>query len=131
MRDISPILWICGGPGCGKSVLASFISEELFNSGRNVTVAYFFFDDKDDRLNDAKAALRNLLSQLLEQDPDGVYKHFLQELEFATHRENTSWSFEMLWRVFERIIQDEELRPISIVIDALGISSRKLQHPSG
>ena len=131
MRDVSPILWIYGGPGCGKSVLASFISEELFSSGGNVPVVYFFFDDKDDRLNDAKAALRNLLAQLLEQDPDAVFKHFLEELEFATHRANTSWSFGMLWRVFERIIKDEELRPIRIVIDALGISSRQLQYPSG
>jgi hypothetical protein len=30
------------------------------------------------------------------------------------------WTIEMLWRVFKRIINDKKLKPLVVIIDALG-----------
>ncbi|KAF8249183.1 hypothetical protein K440DRAFT_660436 [Wilcoxina mikolae CBS 423.85] len=106
-KEGQAILWISGDPGCGKSVLSSFLTKELTTRGKTnqLVMAYFFCDDKDERLRTAHAILVNLLTQLLNQVPDFIV-HFLAEHEYTTNKENTSWSPGMLWRVFERIIND-------------------------
>jgi hypothetical protein len=48
-------------------------------------VAYFFCDDKDERLRTAHAILVDLLDQLLEQLP-GVLDHFSAVLKKSTAR---------------------------------------------
>jgi hypothetical protein len=85
-------------------------------------VAYFFCDDKDERLSTESAVLLNLLAQLLKQDP-GVLIHFSAESEYTVNRERTSWNFGMLWRVFDRIVKDDKCRPMCVIIDALGMPS--------
>jgi hypothetical protein len=121
--DCNPVLWINGGPGCGKSVLSSVLSKELCDEnifGGNYSVAYFFCDDKDERLRTGFAVLINLLAQLLKQDPS-VHMHFLAESEYIVYKERTSWNFGMLWRVFDRIVKDDKCRPMCVIIDALGM----------
>ena len=83
-------------------------------------MAYFFCDDKNERLRTETAVLLNLLAQLLKQDP-GVLIHFFDESEYDTHKERTSWNFGMLWRVFDRIVKDDKCRPMCVIIDALGM----------
>ncbi|KAF8542992.1 hypothetical protein BDD12DRAFT_305267 [Trichophaea hybrida] len=85
----NPILWVHGVPGSGKSVLSSVLSKYLecycdteIGFQRNYSVAYFFCDDKDERLNTAHAILANLLAQLLKQDPN-VIVHFSIESEYS------------------------------------------------
>ncbi|KAF8533302.1 hypothetical protein BDD12DRAFT_984533 [Trichophaea hybrida] len=118
-KDGQAVLWISGDPGCGKSVISSFLTKDITRGITNqVCMAYFFCDDKDERLRSAHAILVNLLAQLLDHAPD-INKHFLAEPEYATYKEKTSWSFGMLWRVFERIINDAHRGPVYILIDAL------------
>jgi len=120
-HDGQAILWIIGIPGCGKSILSSFLTKQIILSKADqLFMAYFFCDDKDERLRTAQAILVNLLSQLLQQVPDFI-KHFLAEHEFATKKENTTWTIGMLWRIFERIMNDTNARQGYILIDALGI----------
>jgi len=97
-------LWIHGGPGCGKSVLSAFLSEELCRSSslKCYLVIYFFCDDKDERLRSGQKVLTNLLAQILKQCPKALI-HFSAESEYNIFREKTSWTFGMLWRVFDRI----------------------------
>jgi hypothetical protein len=126
-NDCNRVLWINGGPGCGKSVLSSVLSKELLCCdenifGGNYSVAYFFCDDKDERLRTEFAILLNLLAQLLKQDP-GVLIHFTAESEYAVRKERTSWNFGMLWRVFDRIVKEDKSRPMCVIIDALGMPS--------
>jgi hypothetical protein len=125
-NDSNSVLWIHGAPGCGKSVLSSVLSKELCCDEsilrRNYSVAYFFCDDKNERLRTESAVLLNLLSQLLRQD-QGVLAHFLAESEYAVHKDRTSWNFGMLWRVFDRIVRDDGARPMCVIIDALGMPS--------
>lgn len=116
------VLWIDGGPGCGKSVLSAFLSKVVIHSGSNrlsMPVAYFFCDDKDERLKTANAVLTNWLSQLLIQVPGSIV-HFLKE---STEKDKTSWTFGMLWRVLQRIIEDADTGEICLLVDALGMSS--------
>jgi len=82
---------------------------------------YFFCHDKDERLNTANAILANLLAQLLKYIPD--VGHFSVELEYAINKEKSSWEFGMLWRVFERIINDTNTGHMRVLIDALSINS--------
>ncbi|KAF8252005.1 hypothetical protein K440DRAFT_595040, partial [Wilcoxina mikolae CBS 423.85] len=118
-KDGQAILWISGGPGFGKSVLSSFLTQEITRGKTNqLYLNYFFCDDKDERLRTAHAILVNLLTQLLEQIPD-VIMHFLAESEYTTTKEKTAWNYGMLWRVFERIMNDTHCGKIYILIDAL------------
>jgi hypothetical protein len=98
------------------------LCKELLRSDENIfrgnySVAYFFCDDKDERLRTEYAVLLNLLAQLLKQD-SGVLIHFS---EYAVHKERTLWNFGMLWRVFDRIVKDDKARPMCLIIDALGM----------
>ncbi|KAF8539827.1 hypothetical protein BDD12DRAFT_909826 [Trichophaea hybrida] len=118
-KDGQAILWISGDPGCGKSILSSFLTKDITRGITNqACMTYFFCDDKDERLRSAHSILVNLLAQLLDHVPD-INTHFLTEPEYATNKENTSWSFGMLWRVFERIINDAHRGQVYILIDAL------------
>ncbi|KAF8533476.1 hypothetical protein BDD12DRAFT_760778, partial [Trichophaea hybrida] len=118
-KDGQTILWISGDPGCGKSVLSSFLTKEITRGKTTqLYIAYFFCDDKNEQLRTAQAILVNLLTQMLDQIPD-IIMHFLAEPEYKTNKEKTSWSFGMLWRVFERIINDAHRGQVYILIDAL------------
>jgi len=118
-KDSHAVLWISGGPGCGKSVLSSYLTKEIIR-GNQISMAYSFCDDKDERLRTAHSILINLLTQLLNQLPD-LMVHFSAEREFTVNKEKTIWNFGMLWRVFERIMNDANIGRVCILIDALGI----------
>jgi len=117
--DGQAIIWIRGDPGCGKSVLSSFLTEEVIRGSNQLSLAYFFCDDKDERLRTADAILVNILAQLLKYIPDAIV-HFSTEQGYAIYKEKTIWTFGMLWRVFERIINDANTGNVCIIIDALG-----------
>jgi hypothetical protein len=124
-NDDRRILWIHGGPGFGKSVLSAVLSTEIISDRHTIfdqefSVAYFFFDDKDDRLKKSEGLLTNVLAQLLRQDPN-AHAHFSKEPVYNTHKENTGWTIGMLWRVFSCIVNDPNLKPMVLVIDALGM----------
>jgi hypothetical protein len=125
-----PILWIHGGPGFGKSVLSAVLSKEIISDqylsfNQECSVAYFFFDDKDDRLKSSYALLSNVLSHLLRQNPKALI-HFSNEQVYKIKKVETEWTVEMRWRVFRRIVNDEKLKPMFVIIDALGMLSRIL-----
>jgi dephospho-CoA kinase len=70
------LFWVIGGPGFGKSVLSSALSKWFLHAHpslqRDILVAYFFCDDKNEQLKTSEAILRNLLQQILHQRPDAL-----------------------------------------------------------
>jgi len=63
------LLWISADPGCGKSVLAkSMIDEVIPLSNSNIFILYFFFDNNDDQ-NNLATALCAVLHQLFSFQP--------------------------------------------------------------
>jgi len=65
-------LWLYGIPGCGKSVLATSIIEDLRedeheDATEDSVTAYYFFTFRDTRLQDAAGMLKSLIMQLAMQ----------------------------------------------------------------
>jgi hypothetical protein len=59
--------WLHGIPGCGKSVLSSVVIEHVKNCkrlGRDVALAYFYFDFSNEATCTPEVMLRSLVSQL-------------------------------------------------------------------
>jgi hypothetical protein len=128
-----PLIWVYGGPGFGKTVLSSVLTKAILKEtnisfGHGHLVAYFFFDDKDERLRTSHALLSNLLAQLLRQDPKALV-HFRQEEDYKLNPEKTKWNSGMLWRVFIRILQNDMIKPVFLIIDALGMFGQLYYSP--
>lgn len=118
-NQTSPVLWISGGPGFGKSVLSAFLTENI--PERDFTTIYFLCDNKDSRLNFGTAIVSHWLGQLLERLP-GAYIHFTSIASFqcAESRESYRWALGELFRVLKNILTDPYLPKICLLVDALG-----------
>jgi len=119
--DNNQVLWIPGAPGSGKSVLSAILTKEMANHGKSV--AYFFCKGTDERLRSDSAILKHLLAQVLEEDPWTLH-HFEKEPDYQKDQQKTNWKSGMLWRIFERIWTDSNLKSASgrmcLIIDAIG-----------
>ena len=112
------ILWLSGGPGIGKTMISSFLVEELARLAERssqMTLAYYFCDDKDEKRKTATAVLRGLLLQILRQRPV-LFKHIQPEFDMS-HTLFTN--FHLLWRVFVSVVQDPKADDVYCLIDAL------------
>ena len=127
--DNNLLLWIPGAPGSGKSVLSAILTKEMASHGNlknsyseGSSVAYFFCKGTDERLRSDSAILKHLLAQVLEEDPWTFY-HFENEPDYRKDRGKTNWTSGMLWRIFEQIWADSNLKPgrTWLIIDAIGI----------
>jgi hypothetical protein len=122
--DKSQLLRLTGGPGIGKTMIATFLVDELKERAQyseSDLFAFFLCDNKDERQRTATAVLRSLLVQLLRQQPS--FFDYVQP-EYEKYGENKFTSvfcldFGALWMVFEAILRDPAERSITIIIDAL------------
>src|SRR5207302_8148460 len=65
-KKTAGLLWLSADPGCGKSVMASFLVGHL-RAGGGALICYFFFKDDSDEQRSATSALCALLHQLFSQ----------------------------------------------------------------
>jgi hypothetical protein len=69
----SRLLWVKGDPGKGKTILLCGIIDELHRSlPQTASLAYFFCQATDSRINSAAAVLQGLLYMLVKQQPSLV-----------------------------------------------------------
>jgi hypothetical protein len=69
----SRLLWVKGDPGKGKTMLLCGIIDELHRSlPQTASLAYFFCQATDSRINSATAVLRGLLYMIVKQQPSLV-----------------------------------------------------------
>jgi len=113
------MLQLVGAPGIGKTMISSYLIDELdkraqFTSG--MIFAYYFCDSKDDKRNTAIAIIRGLLLQLLRQRPL-LFKH-IQE-DYDQMRDRAFDNFDALWRILLKILADPNAGQIYLLIDAL------------
>src|ERR1700754_4566402 len=68
--NISPLLWIKGDPGKGKTMLMIALARELVKNPPQspCTVTFFFCQNTDPRLNNAASILRGLIWSLAMKD---------------------------------------------------------------
>ncbi|MCJ1434912.1 hypothetical protein MMC27_004282 [Xylographa pallens] len=67
-EQFSSNLWIKGIPGCGKSVLAAFLAQSLYEGKMTCPPIIFFCDAKDEEKMTASSVFRNLLIQMSEAE---------------------------------------------------------------
>ncbi|KAK0742692.1 hypothetical protein B0T18DRAFT_305669, partial [Schizothecium vesticola] len=126
--DRSNLLWVSGDPGCGKSVLSSFLVDQLTANPPHgkmpassvpvpyVTV-YFFCDDKIQEHRDAPSIVRSILHQLVADRPSLVRRYFGSC--FKSRGTAAAKELITLWDLFVAVCRDKECPPLVVIIDAL------------
>ncbi len=118
--QLSPLLWIKGDPGKGKTMLLCGIINELSKSTFDTALlSYFFCQATDSRLNNATAVLRGLIYMLVGQQPSLV--SYIQRKYYhsgkALFEDTNAWT--ALSEVFTDILQDPTLAGTYLIVDAL------------
>ncbi len=120
-EDQSPMLWIHGDPGKGKSMLMIAIIAKLSvrREPRHNGFVFFFCDAADERRRTAISALRGIIYQLICQHP--LLLQYLQR-EYDRERNQLFSSpnaLQALWRILQNMLADAVLTDVYIMIDAL------------
>ncbi|KAH8898281.1 hypothetical protein GQ53DRAFT_711479 [Thozetella sp. PMI_491] len=117
----SPLLWIRGDPGKGKTMLLCGIIDELDASPKHgdVNIAFFFCQATDASINNATAVLRGLIFMLVKQQPI-LMAHLRKDYEeMGKRRFEGVNAWVALSKIFTRILQDTQLSSSYLIIDAL------------
>ncbi|KAK2591217.1 hypothetical protein QQS21_011102 [Conoideocrella luteorostrata] len=112
------LLLVIGSPGIGKTIMSTFLVHELTRKVEKSTgkvLAYFFCDDKDHGRKTPTAIMRSFIWQLLLQRHE-LFQHVQPDFERQTDLLN---DFSAVWRIFQRMLQDERAGEVFILIDAL------------
>ncbi|OBT46410.1 hypothetical protein VE00_03376 [Pseudogymnoascus sp. WSF 3629] len=112
------LFFIAGSPGIGKTMMSTFLVDELQKKIERVpgkALAYFFCDDKDQDRKTPIAILRSLIWQILLQKNDLFDKI---QPEFDVQGSTIVESFSTLWRILDGILRDERAGEVFILIDA-------------
>lgn len=113
-KDTGPLL-ISADPGCGKSVLAKFLTDDVLpKSSPGSTICYFFFEEQNQ--NTVRQALCALLHQLFCKNPVLV-THAMDN--YTKEGEGLIDSVLSLRAIFNRVVQDPTFGSLIIVLDAL------------
>ena len=132
-EEKSGLLWVTADPGCGKSVLAAFLVDELkIQSSRRQgqtdiqdtpevvgprdTVCFFFFKDDNQEQKTATFALSALLHQLFSAVPD-LLRHAMGD--YKGKGEKFAQEFGTLWRIFKAATTDPKCGNVICIVDAL------------
>ncbi|KAK1989533.1 hypothetical protein LZ30DRAFT_576096 [Colletotrichum cereale] len=114
-RSGSSLLWISADPGCGKSVLASFLVDDYMTSPEyeGTNVCYFFFKSDNADQSDVLNGVRAILHQLYTQQP-GLISFGAPEL-----RGHSPENVDKLWAAFSASVQHAAARPTICVLDGI------------
>ncbi|KAH0594647.1 hypothetical protein MHUMG1_07481 [Metarhizium humberi] len=116
----SSLLWVSGDPGCGKSVLASFLLGELKSDKSQTilpgTVCFFYFKDDNDKQNSATSALCAILHQLF-TTKKFLVKHAMPEYENKDQKFTNEFS--TLWEICTAALNDADCGNVICVLDGL------------
>ncbi|PLB50904.1 hypothetical protein P170DRAFT_356241 [Aspergillus steynii IBT 23096] len=119
----SNFLWINGQAGTGKTMLLIGIIRELtvgqlFNDDIP-DILYFFLQSKGADVNNATAVVRTLIWLLLSQQP-GLIDYVMSEYRRSGKALfGSSSAFSGLSKIFKKMLQDDQVEKVVLVIDAL------------
>ncbi|KAK5626021.1 hypothetical protein RRF57_001737 [Xylaria bambusicola] len=116
-NEPSAIIWVSADPGCGKSVLAKHLVDDILPSSASRTTCYFFFKDDFEDQKGSEGALCCLLHQLFTQQPSLLADEFLED--FNWEGDHLFASFGKLWEFLLRATRDYENGEIVCILDAL------------
>ncbi|KAM7184801.1 hypothetical protein V8F33_012800, partial [Rhypophila sp. PSN 637] len=117
------LLWVSANPGCGKSVLAKYLADDVLRSTDTRTTCYFFFKDGFDDQKSSTTALCCILRQIFKQRPGCFSDQILRKLEEDKRVEKGETkpptSFRDLWDLFMVAAGNHKTGEIVCIIDAL------------
>ncbi|KAI9037200.1 uncharacterized protein KD926_000774 [Aspergillus affinis] len=115
-----PLLWISGGPGKGKTMLAIYITEVLqpvVNAAENVLL-YYFCSNCDKNRNTALTILRGIIHQWIDLYPH-LAQYIKNSFEGTETIKYTVSSFASLWSVFLTLLQQSRSSQVVCMLDGL------------
>ncbi|KAL4945260.1 hypothetical protein BDV06DRAFT_45292 [Aspergillus oleicola] len=112
------LLWVSADPGCGKSVLARYLVDDVIQSTGSRLVCYFFFKDDFEDQKSLPGAICCILRQLFEHRPalltELLLDNFDMDEQFIYH------SFEDLWSILVYVAANNQAGVETVcVLDAL------------
>ena len=116
----SPLLWISGGPGKGKTMLAIYITEMLqpMIDSANGVLLYYFCSNRDKNRNTAVTIMRGIIHQWLTFHPH-LAQHLKNHFEGSESTKYTISSFVSLWRLFLTLLHQSRSCQVVCVLDGL------------
>ncbi|KAG4417000.1 hypothetical protein IFR04_009841 [Cadophora malorum] len=115
-----PVLWISGGPGKGKTMLAIYITEVLqpvVDAADNVLL-YYFCSNRDKNRNTALTIMRGIIHQWIDLHPH-LAKEIKSSFDGTETTKYTISSFASLWRVFQTLLQQSTSSQVVCILDGL------------
>jgi ankyrin repeat protein len=115
--NTSSLLWVSADPGCGKSVLAKYLVDEVLPSTGKRKICYFFFRDDYPDQRRSTIALASMLRQLYLAEPSLLSDSVLAQ--YDKEGEAIAKSFRTLWDILKSITTSSDFGEIICVVDAL------------
>ncbi|KAK6526312.1 hypothetical protein TWF694_004911 [Orbilia ellipsospora] len=112
----SRMLWVSADPGCGKSVLAKYLVDDILKSKERTTCHFFFKDDFEGQ-GSITNALCCILFQLFEMKRDLLSEEIIDRFEITG--EGFTGSFSTLWDTLLIAAKNRECGEIVCVLDAV------------
>ncbi|PHH54941.1 Vegetative incompatibility protein HET-E-1 [Ceratocystis fimbriata CBS 114723] len=113
----SPMLWIKGGPGKGKTMLVCGIIDELQRTNPT-SLSYFFCQATNDRVNTATSVLRGLIYRLARQNPH-LTKHVRDKYDYNQNLFTSPGAWYELCEILTSMLIDPSLKNAILIVDAL------------
>ncbi|KGQ02036.1 hypothetical protein PAAG_11212 [Paracoccidioides lutzii Pb01] len=115
-----PLLWISGGSGKGKTMLAIYITEEfqpVVDSAQGVLL-YYFCSNRDKNRNTAVTIMRGVIHQWLSFHPH-LAQHIQNYFDGSETTKYTISSFICLWKLFLILLRQSSSCQVMCVLDGL------------
>lgn len=114
----SSMLLVSANPGCGKSVLAKYLVDELKTTEIRTTCYFFFKDDFEDQRS-AKSALSCILHQLFTQKESILSAEIVKRLRsYPAPLANSYYEPWLLWDILIMAAQERDAGEIVCILDA-------------
>ncbi|ETR97107.1 ankyrin, partial [Trichoderma reesei RUT C-30] len=114
----SCMLWVSANPGCGKSVLAKYLVDELKAIDQR-TICYFFFKDDFENQRSARIALSSVLHQLFTQKDSLLSSDVIKRFKsYKAVSDNANYGIWELWDVLAMAAQQQNAGEIVCILDA-------------
>ncbi|UPK99028.1 hypothetical protein LCI18_009963 [Fusarium solani-melongenae] len=114
------LLWISGGPGKGKTMLAIYLTEVLKPTvdAADRVLLYYFCSNRDKNRNTALTVMRGIIHQWIDLHPN-LAPHVKSSFEGTETTKYTVSNFASLWGVFMTLLEHSASSQVVCVLDGL------------
>jgi nucleoside phosphorylase len=118
--DSQPLLWVSGGPGKGKTMLAIYVTELLQpeHDSTEEVLLYYFCSNRDKNRNSAITIMRGIIHQWITAEPH-LAQYVKSYFDGSETIKYTISNFVTLWRVFLSLLRETTSSTITCVLDGL------------